>query len=70
MTTFITHLTTQGETWDRIAHRYYGNAYRYRAIIAANPHVPITPSLPAGITLNIPVLAAQPDTSNLPPWMR
>jgi len=70
---FITHLTAEGETWDLLAWRYYGNAYRYPPIVAANPQVPLTPVLPAGITLNIPVLATEPNTANrvnLPPWMR
>jgi len=70
---YLTHLTVEGDTWDAIAYRYYGNAWRYPPIIAANPHVPITPVLPAGITLTIPVLprrADATDTQSLPPWMR
>jgi len=66
----LTHLTIEGDTWDAIAQRYYGNAYRYPPIIAANPHVPITPVLPAGVLLTIPVLAPESSTQSLPPWMQ
>jgi len=69
---YLTHTTIEGDTWDAIAYRYYGNAWRYPPIIAANPQVPITPVLPAGLTLTIPVLQRRDtaDTQALPPWMR
>jgi len=67
---YLTYLTVEGDTWDIIAYRHYGNARRYPPIIAANPHVPITPVLPTGIVLTIPVLPREPDTHTLPPWMR
>jgi len=70
----LTHITKAGERWDTIAWQYYGDAYRYAPIIAANPHVPITPVLPSGIRLNIPVLpagtTARSRSAGLPPWMR
>jgi len=67
---YLTYITIEGDTWDAIAYRHYGNAYRYAPILAANRHVPITPVLPAGLVLTIPVLPREPDTQNLPPWMR
>jgi len=70
----LIHITTEGERWDTIAYAWYGDAHRYAPIIAANPHVPITPVLPAGLRLNIPVLARQSNNTlskqGLPPWMR
>jgi len=70
----LIHVTKAGERWDTIAWAYYGDAHRYAPIIAANPHVPITPALPAGVRLNIPVLNRGSITSTnlagLPPWMR
>jgi len=69
----LIHITRQGERWDAIAWQYYGDAHRYAPILAANPHVPITPMLPVGIRLNIPVLARGADNTSregLPPWMR
>jgi len=70
MAAYLTYLTVEGDTWDAIAYRYYGNAYRYPPLIAANPNVPITPVLPAGVKLTIPVLPREPDVQNLPPWLR
>ncbi|QZP26228.1 tail protein X [Pseudomonas mosselii] len=67
---FIPHVTTEGERWDQLAWRYYGNAHRYLPIVQANPHVPLHGALPSGLTLAIPVLEPQPATEDLPPWMR
>ncbi|TBV10265.1 tail protein X [Stutzerimonas kirkiae] len=67
---YITHITSAGERWDQLAQRYYGSAYRYPPIIAANPHVPTTATLPAGVRLAIPVLEEQTATEDLPPWLR
>lgn len=68
---YLTHITTEGERWDSLAWRYYGDAHRYLPIIQANPHVPITAALPAGLSLSIPVLEQAATTSeDLPPWMR
>jgi phage tail protein X len=67
---FIAHTTTEGERWDQLAWRYYGDARRYLPIVQANPHVPISATLPAGLTLAIPVLQPLPTTEDLPPWMR
>ncbi|MGO1073234.1 tail protein X [Lysobacter sp. CA199] len=67
---FLTHITTEGERWDQLAYRYYGNALQYERIIAANPDVAITATLPAGLALSIPVIEQQPLQTELPPWMR
>lgn len=68
---YLTHITTEGERWDSLAWRYYGDAHRYLPIIQANPQVPITAALPAGLMLSIPVLEQAASTSeDLPPWMR
>ncbi|MCM2494539.1 tail protein X [Burkholderia glumae] len=68
---YLTHITTEGERWDQIAYRYYGDPFVYERIIAANPSVPITPRLPSGIALSIPVVTVDdvPD-EELPPWLR
>ena len=67
---FITHVTTEGERWDQLAWRYYGDAHRYLPIVQANPHVPITAILPSGLTLAIPILEPMTSAQDLPPWMR
>lgn len=67
---FIAHVTTEGERWDQLAWRYYGDAHRYIPIVEANAHVPATAALPAGLTLAIPMLEPVTTTEDLPPWMR
>ncbi|KJZ61717.1 tail protein X [Pseudomonas fluorescens] len=67
---FITHVTTEGERWDQLAWRYYGDAHRYLPIVQANPQVPITAILPSGLTLAIPILEPVTSAQDLPPWMR
>jgi phage tail protein X len=67
---FITHVTTEGERWDQLAWRYYGDAHRYLPIVQANPHVPINAILPSGLTLAIPILEPVTSAQDLPPWMR
>lgn len=68
----IRHLTTEGERWDSIAWRYYGDAHAYERIIQANPGVAITPVLPGGLTLAIPIVEQDDvaDSEELPPWKR
>ena len=67
---YLEHITTEGERWDQLAWRYYGDAHRYLPIMQANPHVPLTSVLPANLTLSIPVLEAETTADDLPPWMR
>jgi phage tail protein X len=66
---FIVHTTADGERWDTIADRYYGDPYAYVQIIEANPNAPVLPVLPAGKQLLIPIVAASDSLSaDLPPW--
>lgn len=67
---YLVHITTQGERWDQLAWRYYGDAHRYLPIMQANPHVPLTGAMPAGLALSIPVLEVETAADDLPPWMR
>ena len=30
---FLTHVTTEGERWDQLAWKYYGDAHRYPPIV-------------------------------------
>jgi phage tail protein X len=66
-----TYTVTEGERWDTIAYKAYGDVNRLPEIIAANPGVPITERLEAGTVLNIPVISdPDTDTELLPPWKR
>lgn len=67
---YLTHITVDGERWDQLATKYYGDPFAYEQIIAVNPHVPITVTLPGGLTLSIPIIAKADVTEDLPPWLR
>lgn len=73
-TRYIDHRSSEGERWDQIADRYYGDPTLYGGIIAANPDVAIAPLLPSGLLMSIPVLEqadVEADISaDLPPWKR
>lgn len=70
-TGYIEHITADGDRWDNLAWKYYGDATAYERIIQANPEVPIIPILPSGVRLLIPAQdPPQPaETVMLPPWM-
>jgi len=65
----LVHVTVQGERWDHLAMRYYGDPTAYARIVRANPELAITPMLPVGSTVRIPIVTAPTvDTTDLPPW--
>lgn len=69
----IEHVTRDGDRWDLLAWEYYGDALVYERIVAANPDIPITPILPSGLVVLIPVIevvAEETTTEGLPPWKR
>jgi phage tail protein X len=68
---FITHITADGERWDVLAWKYYGNAALYSPIIMANPQIPIESVFEAGVRIAIPIMQVNPAQKNdLPPWKR
>ena len=71
MADFTSYTTRQGDTWDNIAYLAYGDSFSMQRILDANPQVAILDELPAGITLNIPIVPEPTlDTELLPPWKR
>lgn len=69
---YLEHVTTDGERWDQLADRYYGDPYGYERLVVANRHVPPTPVLVGGLVLRVPVVV-DADTiaaDQLPPWKR
>lgn len=65
------YITQEGDRWDLIADKAYGDATKITPIIEANPGVPKTPVLPSGITLYVPLMDVETvDTNLLPPWKR
>ena len=67
----LTHITTDGERWDSIAWHYYQRINLTPFLIAANPHLPITASLGAGLVMTIPIIEhAALAIENIPEWAR
>lgn len=71
------HVTVEGDRWDLLSYRYYGDAAKQSIILEANRglylNALVTPPLilPYGITLRIPVIEAEPSNeTSLPPWKR
>ncbi|MDD3236804.1 MAG: tail protein X [Candidatus Gastranaerophilales bacterium] len=63
------HITKQGDRWDTIAYKYYGDCFKYAPLVMANPTVAISPIIPTGIKLIVPVLSDIDATNeDLPPW--
>lgn len=66
------YVTNQGDRLDLISSKAYGDAFRGKTILEANPSLPILPEYPAGIRLVIPVQAPVRTASEnlLPPWKK
>lgn len=71
------HTTIDGDRWDLLAYRFYGDAGKQAVLLDANRSLfadPITVPpllLPAGLSLIVPVLESdEVDESTLPPWKR
>lgn len=67
----LKHIVKQGERWDNLSYRYYGNAFEYNRIINANPHIDFCEVLPTGAVIFIPVLNVKlTNNDDMPPWLR
>jgi phage tail protein X len=65
------YITVQGDRWDTIAYKAYGDATRITPLVEANPHVPKSAVLPSGLTINVPLMEVETVNTNLmPPWKR
>ena len=67
---FTQYTTKEGDRWDLIAHKFYGDVNKMSLLISENSFVPITPTLEAGITLRIPVLEETQTAEDLPFWLQ
>ena len=63
------HRTVEGETWDLISKRYYGDEKLMHKLLEANPEYRGFFVLPAGLELIIPEIDVK-TLSELPPWRR
>lgn len=63
------YVTIQGDTWDGIAFKLYGDESQFVQIMNCNTVHINTVIFSAGVKLHVP--EAQPQTAtNLPPWKR
>ena len=74
MADLITYNVQEGEFWQTVAYKCYGDETLTAPIIAANPRVPVTNRLPRGLVLYIPILTAADNVAIpselLPPWQQ
>ena len=68
----LTHVTQAGERWDSIAWRYYRDVGQVPRLIEANPHAPVSPALPSGLVLAVPLIdsGVANNPAGVPPWRR
>jgi len=73
MANFVEYVAKQGDRWDTIAFKAYGDATLINGIIEANPTIVISPILEAGTRVIVPILEQgdiQINSELLPPWKR
>jgi len=69
----VEYVTKQGDRWDTIAFKAYGDASLINGIIEANTSIVISPILEVGTRVIVPILELgeiQIDSELLPPWKR
>lgn len=69
MANSITYTTVQGDTFDMLAYRAYGDEFKAHYIIQANPDCANVLVFNAGIILTVPIISKSA-ASSLPPWKR
>ena len=66
--------TIEGDRWDLIAYKAYGDATKFVGLLEANKPLAISQVLRAGLKINIPILKDEKSGSVqselLPPWKR
>ena len=62
------YTTKQGETFDMIAHKHYGNEEMAAPIILANPDHVETAVFDYGVEIEIPEIEKTDGSVYLPPW--
>lgn len=65
-----TYSTVQGDTWDIISYKLYGDEHYIADLIAANIEHRAVVLFSAGVVLNVPEIKQTEPVSTLPPWKR
>lgn len=63
------YITSQGQTWDQIAHQLWGVESMMHHLLAANPTHRRTVFFAAGVELRVPAVT-QPASEEPPPWQQ
>jgi phage tail protein X len=65
------YITQQGDRWELIAYKAYGDVTKQKEIIEANPDLALVVAFDEGVTIELPIIPeTNTQTSNLPPWKR
>lgn len=64
------HITSDGDTFDMLALRYFNNEKLASAIIQANPDHCAVLIFGDGVSLTIPEVSTVTQPETLPPWRR
>lgn len=68
---YLSYISLEGDRWDVIAYKFYGDIEQMARIIETNPNVALSEVLPTGTKLYIPIIKAlPPNNKDLPYWMR
>lgn len=65
-----TYRTSQGDMWDAIALRLWGDERLFLRLMGANPQHMHVVVFDAGVELAVPEMDVRPPAMNLPPWKR
>ena len=63
------YTTIQGDTWDIISYKLYGDDSQMSALMELNPDHIRTVFFSSGVRLTVPVVPPKP-AAGLPPWKR
>lgn len=74
---YFEHHTIDGDRWDLLAYRYYGDQHKQTVLLEANRDLFVDPLvippmiLPSGMVLKVPVIEDEElNDDDLPPWKR
>lgn len=67
---FLEHITIEGDRWDSLSQRYYGNPLAYVGLVEANSRYAHLPNLTSGLKLKIPIINEPVKQRKVPPWRK
>lgn len=65
-----TYTTIQGDKWDSIAYKLYGDTKYTDVLISSNFQYRMIYIFSAGIVLNVPEVEERVSVDDLPPWKK